>query len=104
MRNADILSKAVVGEIIDNKQILAAMKKKGLIVDYSPWGYLESGRDKFGCLEYFPNGEREIEYMGCKFSTKYLDGCFSAYLQLVEKNGSREREVNPRMCLFGAII
>lgn len=46
----------------------------------------------------------EIEYMGYKFRTKYLDGCFNAYLQLVEKNGNREMEVNPRMSLYGNVI
>lgn len=46
----------------------------------------------------------EIEYKGCKFRTKYLDGCFNPYLQLVEKCGCREVEVNPRMSLWGKVI
>lgn len=31
-----------MGEVISSRRVLSAMKRKGLISDYSPWGYLES--------------------------------------------------------------
>ena len=43
MKNKEILAKMPVGEIVP-KRVLAAMKRKGLIYDYSRWGYLESAR------------------------------------------------------------
>ena len=43
MTNKEILAKMPIGEIVP-KRILAAMKRKGLIFDYSFWGYLESAR------------------------------------------------------------
>lgn len=43
MTNKEILAEMPVGEIVP-KRILAAMKRKGLIFDYSPWGYLENCR------------------------------------------------------------
>ena len=32
------------GEVVTNRRVLAAMKRKGLIVDYSHWCYLEDKR------------------------------------------------------------
>lgn len=43
MTNKEILEKMPIGEVVP-KRILSAMKRKGLIFDYSPWGYLESAR------------------------------------------------------------
>ena len=45
----------------------------------------------------------EIEYMGHKFATKYLDGCFNAYLQKVSE-GKGGTSVNPTMSVWGAIV
>jgi len=137
MTNKEFLAVAKVGSIINNKRILAALKKRGLIFGYSEWGYLESCKVRYKdewdgkpttereYIEVFPKGNaRECEsslfesrekmwgfigngkitYMGCELSTKYLDGCFQPYLQLVAKNGSREKEVNPRMSLWGQVI
>ena len=65
MTNAQILAKTKVGSVITNKQILSALKRKGLIFDYSRWGYLESCRINYmienKCVydtyvELFPNG------------------------------------------------
>jgi hypothetical protein len=44
-----------------------------------------------------------FEYKGMKFSSKYLDGCFNAYLEKVSDNENKQT-VNPRNSLFGAII
>ena len=131
MTNAQILANTKVGSVITNKQILSALKRKGLIFDYSFWGYLESChvnymKDKQRVydtyVELFPNanapkdkcyidadydGERiggMIEYLGCKFDTKYLDGCFQPYLQLVQKADDTTKEVDPRMSLFGCVL
>lgn len=137
MKVIDIIKGMKVGAVVTDKRLLSALKKKGLIFDYSEWGYLESCQlcypykyngvesTVWDFVELFPKGNapkigsvdfksyeemREfrsggsIEYQGCKFDTKYLDGCFCSYLQLVEKFGSSEREVNPRMSLWGAVL
>ena len=131
MTNAQILANTKVGSVITNKQILSALKRKGLIFDYSFWGYLESCRVNYmldnKCVydtyvELFPNanapknkcyidadynGERidgMIEYLGCKFDTTYLDGCFQPYLQLVQKADDTTKEVDPRMSVFGCVL
>ena len=134
MKNSEIINSMRVGDIC-GKQILAAMKKKGLIYDYSPWGYLEGVWCGYkedenytyrNLYETFPHGnapkegvdiifENEndfrnlncggnITYMGCRFSTKYLSGCFKPYLELVEKYGNREKEVNYSMSLWGGLM
>lgn len=43
MTNKEILAKMPVGEVVP-KRVLAAMKRKGLIYDYSSFGYLENCR------------------------------------------------------------
>lgn len=119
-----------VGGIVP-KRVLAAMKRKGLIYDYSHWGYLESARIHYKdpddswtrYLHIFPNGNAkeadefngtsteltdkfgwdwEINYMGFTFKTKYLDGCFAPYL--VKTGPTNGNEVNHKICLWGAII
>jgi len=137
MTNKDFLAVTKVGSIIINKRVLSTLKKRGLIFDYSEWGYLESCKVRYKdeydgkvtieheYIDLFPKGNarecqgrifesreemrefigyNDITYMDCEFSTKYLDGCFSAYLQLTEKNGCREKEVNPRMSLWGNVL
>ena len=128
MTNKEILAKMPVGEIVP-KRILAAMKRKGLIYDYSWWGYLESARISFKdpddawhkYVELFPNGNAkeaddflgtseelwdkfghgEINYLGFTFDTKYLSGCFKPYL--VKTGPKTEKTVNRSMSLWGAI-
>ncbi len=128
MTNKEILERMPVGEIVP-KQILAAMKRKGLIYDYSYWGYLESAKIRYRdpddswhvYEELFPDGNakdaesfigtheelrmkfsgRDISYLGYTFTTKYLDGCFCPYLvKTGPKNG---KEVERSMCLWGQI-
>lgn len=65
MTNKEILERMPIGEVVP-KRILSAMKRKGLIFDYSPWGYLESARiwykemwegkeeSNYVCRELFP--------------------------------------------------
>ena len=50
--------------------------------------------------EKFPNGR--IEALGNEFDTKYFDGCFMPYL--VKTGPESGKQVNHRMCLWGAII
>lgn len=38
------LDSRYTGEVITSKRALCAMKRKGLIMGYSDWGYLESGK------------------------------------------------------------
>lgn len=108
MTNKEILNRLPIGEVVP-KRILAAMKRKGLIYDYSAWGYLESARISYKdpddswhkYIETFPKGNAKeaddfigtsdelrekfgfsdtIEYLGDFFETKYFSGCFSPYL------------------------
>lgn len=60
----------------------------------------ESREDVFKAVGY----GTEIEYMGCKFRTRYLSGCFKPYLELTEKMGDKEKAVNSTISLYGAII
>lgn len=42
MKVQDYLDALPTGEAVCSRKVLYAMKRKGLIADYSPWGYLES--------------------------------------------------------------
>lgn len=131
------------GEVVTNRRALCAMKRKGLIVDYSPWCYLEDKRvwyirwetecigkiadsmyyyfcrelkdgekgtrdNPFGSfaemLEAMPR-ESGFYYRGHYFTSKYLDGCFNAYLIKSEPpmSGNVNR-VRRSMSVFGAIV
>lgn len=74
MKNQAYVDRLPIGEVVSSRQVLAAMKKRGLIEDYSWFGYLEY-EDAYNPL---PKGD--FEYMGSWFTTQYLDGCFKAYL------------------------
>ena len=74
MTNKEILANLPCGEVVTNKQILSALKHKGLIYDYSHWGYLEDCRflykeewdgrmiSDFVMVYLFPNGNAPKEY------------------------------------------
>ena len=47
MKLLDYINQLPIGEVVTNKRLLAVLKRKGLIFDYSFWGYLES------CLIYY---------------------------------------------------
>ena len=130
MTNKEILERMPCGEIVLSKQVLAALKRKGLIYDYSYWGYLESARISYVdpddrwhyYVELFPKGNAkeandfvgtseelrekffggDISYLGFTFSYKYLSGCFKPYL--VKTSPRTEKTVNRSMSLWGAII
>lgn len=131
------------GEVVTNRRTLAAMKRKGLIVDYSHWCYLEDQRvwyvrwetGKVGKVVdsmYFYFG-RELKdegkgtrdnpfdsfdemleampeksgfyYRGHYFTTKYLSGCFNAYLIKSEPPQSgKSNQVHRSTSVFGAIV
>lgn len=110
MKLIEYLENCKVGSIITNKRLLATLKRKGLIYAYSYWGYLEacSIYSKDGSKSYlhlfglgdapkydivvnnttyseYIHNRSTIEYKGYEFSYKYESGCFSPYLQLVNK-------------------
>lgn len=129
MKNKQYLDELPKGGIVKNKRVLSALKRKGLIFDYSPWGYLEivkvtekETKEYWDVWSYlFPNGNAPkkdrvyvekkddldqyrsgtIEYLGHKFNTKHLDGCMNAYLQKI--SGDSNNEVHPRISAWGAI-
>ena len=135
------LDSRYTGEVIASRSILSAMKKSGLICDYSPWGYLESQKVWYvstfsgePCTDYeylyygrelqqgemgtyenpFPSreamndsayGANGFYYKGNYFTTKYLSGCFNAYLIKSEDPASgRRNQIERTMCLWGAIM
>lgn len=105
MTNREILDNLPIGEVVP-KRVLATMRCRGLIWDYSYWGYLESRcipceEFVFEFIEVFPKGNAQdepefkgtfdeirekfgnnskIEYQGFTFEPKYFDGCFKPYL------------------------
>ena len=68
------------------------------------YGIRKKIADDVDIMETYGHPWSEIEYAGCKFHTKYLDGCFNAYLQLVEKCGDREQVKHPRMSVYGVVV
>ena len=73
MTNKQILDSLNCGEVVP-KRILAALKRKGLIYDYSPWGYMENCRiwyneeykgktiSDYRMVYLFPNGNAPKVY------------------------------------------
>ena len=90
MKLLDYIEKLQIGEVVTNKRLLAALKRKGLIFDYSLWGYLESCfiyyNEQYGykterwdkMLHLFTKGNAPRNYIQCKDGTKVLD----RYIQL----------------------
>lgn len=89
MKVSEYLEKLPIGEIVTNKRLLAALKRKGLI-DYSVYGYLCG------------NVDRVIEYKGSYFTKQYLDGCFYPYLVKCDSKGHYDRR--RKMCVWGNVI
>ena len=114
MKVIEVLKSMDYNTPITNKRVLSVLKRVGVIVDYSYWGYLESQRvyykdddqvfpshEEFGKRikngeigsreNPFPNIEAMIRsvnkhptYKGIKLSYKYVDGCFCPYLVKVK--------------------
>ena len=90
MKLLDYIEKLQIGEVVTNKNFLSVLKRKGLIFDYSLWGYLESCfiyyNEQYGdkterwdkMLHLFTKGNAPRKYIQCKDGTKVLD----RYIQL----------------------
>ena len=89
MKLLDYIEKLQIGEVVTNKRLLAALKRKGLIFDYSLRCYLEpcylyyneeckSGTKRLSrMLHLFTKGNAPRNYKQCKDGTKYLDDSLS---------------------------
>ena len=85
MKLLDYIKQLQIGEVVTNKRLLAVLKRKGLIFDYSMWGYLESCfiyyNEQYGdkterwnrMLHLFTKGNAPRNYGLCADGTKYLD-------------------------------
>ena len=84
MKLSDYIKQLPIGEVVTNKRLLAVLKRKGLIFDYSRLGYLESCRiyynEQYGnkterwsrVLHIFTKGNAPRNYKLCKDGTKVL--------------------------------
>ena len=89
MKLLDYIEKLQIGEVVTNKRLLAALKRKGLIFDYSFFGYLESCfiyyNEQYGdkterwhkMLHLFTKGNAPRNYKLCKDGTKVLNSTIS---------------------------
>ena len=98
MKLLDYINQLQIGEVVTNKRLLAVLKRKGLIFDYSFWGYLESCfiyyNEQYGdkterwhkMLHLFTKGNAPRNYKQCKGGTKYLDDSLSLNCNIEELN------------------
>ena len=89
MKLLDYIEKLQIGEVVTNKRLLAVLKRKGLIFDYSFFGYLESCfiyyNEQYGdkterwhkMLHLFTKGNAPRNYKLCKDGTKVLNSTIS---------------------------
>ena len=89
MKLLDYINQLQIGEVVTNKKFLAVLKRKGLIFDYSFWGYLESCfiyyNEQYGdkterwhkMLHLFTKGNAPRNYKLCKDGTKVLNSTIS---------------------------
>ena len=89
MKLLDYIEKLQIGEVVTNKRLLAVLKRKGLIFDYSFFGYLESCfiyyNEQYGdkterldkMLHLFTKGNAPRNYKQFNDGTKYLDDSLS---------------------------
>lgn len=85
MKLLDYIKQLQIGEVVTNKRLLAVLKRKGLIFDYSCFGYLESCwiyyNEQYGdkterwerMLHLFKKGNAPRNYRKCADGTKFLD-------------------------------
>ena len=85
MKLLDYINQLPIGEVVTNKRLLAVLKRKGLIFDYSCFGYLESCfiyyNEQYGdkterwssMLHLFTKGNAPRNYGLCADGTKYLE-------------------------------
>ena len=84
MKVLDYLKQLPVGEVVTNKRVLSAIKRKGLIFDYSCYGYLKScfiyyneecgdNTERWLSMLYlFPNGNAPRTYIEFEDGSKFL--------------------------------
>ena len=89
MKLLDYIKQLQIGEVVTNKKLLAVLKRKGLIFDYSLWCYLEpchlyyneeckSGTERLSrMLHLFTKGNAPRSYKLCKDGTKVLNSNIS---------------------------
>lgn len=89
MKLLDYINQLPIGEVVTNKRFLAVLKRKGLIFDYSCFGYLESCfiyyNSQYGgkterydmMLHLFTKGNAPRNYYMCKDGTKVLNSTIS---------------------------
>ena len=85
MKLLDYINQLPIGEVVTNKRLLAVLKRKCLIFDYSRFGYLESCfiyyNEQYGdkterwsrMLHLFTKGNAPRNYGLCADGTKYLE-------------------------------
>ena len=85
MKLLDYINQLPIGEVVTNKRLLSVLKRKGLIFDYSCFGYLESCfiyyNEQYGgkterwnrMMHLFTKGNAPRNYKQCNDGTKYLD-------------------------------
>ena len=89
MKLLDYVKQLPIGEVVTNKRLLAVLKRKGLIFDYSRFGYLEDCciyyNGQYGDkterwdrrLHIFAKGNAPRNYIQCGDGTKVLDSYIS---------------------------
>ena len=99
MKLLDYINQLPIGAVVTNKRLLSVLKRKGLIFDYSRFGYLESCsiyyNGQYGgkterwdmTLYLFTKGNAPRNYKQCNDGTKYLDDSLS-----LNCNGDELRE------------
>ena len=99
MKLLDYINQLPIGEVVTNKRLLSVLKRKGLIFDYSRFGYLEDCRiyyngqyggktERWDMMLYlFTKGNAPRNYIQCEDGTKVLD----SYISL-NCNGDELRE------------
>ena len=85
MKLLDYINQLPIGAVVTNKRLLSVLKRKGLIFDYSCFGYLESCfiyyNEQYGgkterwnrMLHLFTKGNAPRNYKQYNDGTKYLD-------------------------------
>lgn len=76
MNVQDYLDNLPTGEVVCNRRALAAMKRKGLISDYSPWCYLE-GHKVWYIATWL--GKPSTEYHFVEFGQEPKEGELGSY-------------------------
>lgn len=71
MNVQDYLDNLPTGEVVCNRRVLAAMKRKGLISDYSPWCYMESHRRYYVSTW---SGKPSVDYYDVYFCREPKEG------------------------------